>query len=94
MSHAQLIKYTFEALEAWGRERGVSRGEDSTPHEFAIALAELDKSIARQAKILADNYCAVAFSSQPTVDPAIAQHLSNLWNSLNRQAPSSPLQPA
>ena len=79
MSQAQLIKYTFEALDAWGRERGITRGEDETPHEFAIALTGLDKSIARQAKILADHYCAMAFSQDPTIDPVIPQHLSNLW---------------
>ena len=95
MSQAQLIKYTFEALDAWGRERGITRGEDETPHEFAIALTGLDKSIARQAKILADHYCAMAFSQAPTIDPVIPQHLSNLWKSMTVEPVSKqPLQPA
>lgn len=95
MSQAQLIKYTFEALDAWGRERGITRGEDETPHEFAIALTGLDKSIARQAKILADHYCAMAFSQAPTIDPVIPQHLSNLWKSMTAEPVSKqPLQPA
>jgi len=35
----ELVRYTFEALEAWARDNGHSRLPDQTPHEFARCLA-------------------------------------------------------
>ena len=43
MSWPQLVRYTFEALEAWGRERSCPRNSGQTPHEFATALAHTSR---------------------------------------------------
>ena len=37
-SPAELVKYTFAALEVWGREQGVPRGPDETPHEYVALM--------------------------------------------------------
>src|SRR5439155_21692551 len=38
MPWPQLVRYTFEALEAWGREHACPRNSGQPPHEFAFAL--------------------------------------------------------
>ncbi len=35
----QLVRYLFEALEAWAAEKGCPRASDQTPHEFARSVA-------------------------------------------------------
>ena len=45
----ELVRYTFEALEAWARDAGHSRLPDQTPHEFARCLAAEASSLAADA---------------------------------------------
>lgn len=51
MSAARLLRYTYEALEAWARDRDLGRQARETPLEFAERLAgefdELDNHIRR-----------------------------------------------
>ena len=35
MTMQELVRYSFEGLEAWARDNGCPRGEDETPLEFA-----------------------------------------------------------
>ena len=97
MTSAELVRYSYEALEAWARERGLPQEEDRTPHEFAIQLAQLDQGIASRAKNLADVYCMLAFARTHAELPAANGELAQLWESFagagNLQK-SSPLQPA
>ena len=91
---AEVVKYTYEALEAWGRERGLKVDPDQTPHEFVIELASLDRSIARSAKKLADFYCSIAFA-QDQLDPKIVNNaLEELWSHLEQVSNQVALQPA
>ena len=89
-----LVRYSFEALEAWGRERGIGRSEEQTPHEFVMELIDLDKNIARSAKKLADHYCAVAFAKDDLDGEIVNNELGQLWSQLNGQPVATPLQPA
>lgn len=93
-SMADLVRYSFEALEAWGRERGCARGDDQTPHEFALKLAELDKNIGRGAKKLADFYCSIAFAKDRLEPNIVNNELVNLWSMLQGQQVKSSFQPA
>ena len=36
-SPRELVAYSFQALEAWGREHGCQRGPEQTPHELPAA---------------------------------------------------------
>ncbi|MCE9526828.1 MAG: DUF4129 domain-containing protein, partial [Planctomycetales bacterium] len=58
----ELVRYSFEALEAWGRDHGSPRATGQTPHEFAQQLGDLNNSVSREVKQLADLYCQIAFA--------------------------------
>ena len=64
MSTAQLVRFSFEALEAWARERGQERRLQETPLEFAQRLggefAEMDKEVCR----LAGYYAGLAYAGK------------------------------
>lgn len=58
----ELVRYSFEALEAWGRDHASPRATGQTPHEFAQQLGDLDNSVFREIKQLADLYCQIAYA--------------------------------
>ncbi|MFN0018750.1 MAG: DUF4129 domain-containing protein [Pirellulaceae bacterium] len=58
----ELVRYSFEALEAWGRDHSSPRATGQTPHEFAQQLGDLDVTVSREVKQLADLYCQIAFA--------------------------------
>jgi hypothetical protein len=64
-SSEQLVKYSFEAFEAWGRERGCERIAKQTPQEFAQIVARRDRAMTRDASRLADLYNWSAYSDGP-----------------------------
>ncbi len=75
---AELVRYTFEALEAWARDRGCPRHPDETPHEFVRGLAAHSPALGDDAARLADLYCQVAYA--PFNLPAAgAAGLAQLW---------------
>ena len=45
----ELVRYTFDALEAWARDGGHPRQPDQTPHEFVRSLAGEASSLAADA---------------------------------------------
>lgn len=95
MTVHDLVLYSFEALQAWARERGCARSEDQTPHEFALELLQVDKSIARQAKKLADFYCTIAFADEQLNEKSVRTEVSELWRLMRQSVASDPvLQPA
>jgi hypothetical protein len=59
-----LVRFSFEALEAWARERGQERRLQETPLEFAQRLggefAEMDKEVCR----LAGYYAGLAYAGK------------------------------
>jgi hypothetical protein len=77
----ELVRYTFEALEAWARDNGHSRLPDQTPHEFARCLAGEVSSLADDARHLADLYCQVAYAHDTPSAAGVAR-LSQLWQEM------------
>ena len=80
MSPEELVNYTFEALEAWGREHGCLRHPDDTPHEWTRQLGRHRHELAQGARSLADLYCQAAFASGTlsSTPPALAE----LWRQM------------
>jgi len=77
----ELVRYSFDALEAWAREHGWARGPEETPHEFAQKLGSRDPSLAQAVRRLADLYCRVAYAPGTLPERSIAP-LQQLWRQL------------
>ncbi len=77
----ELVRYTFEALQAWAREHGCPRQPEQTPHEFARQLGVREAPLRRHARRLADLYCRVAYAPQRLPAASVAP-LEDLWQEL------------
>lgn len=74
----QLIRYSFEAAEAWGREHGCPRLEGVTPLEYAQQLAQRFESVGPEALMLGDLYSRVAYGHEQ-IPPQRRDNLRRLW---------------
>jgi hypothetical protein len=81
----RLIRYTFEALEAWARENGCAREPDQTPREFARQVAAREASLSGGAKTLAGLYNHVAYASRRPSAKAI-EPLEEFWRQMRATA--------
>jgi hypothetical protein len=85
MALAQLVRYTFEALEAWSREQGLPRSSEQTPFEFA---AELGRRIPKASKDISETaqiYVQVAYArGNPSRDSLDV--LERMWRRMNVMA--------
>ena len=81
----ELVRYTFEALEAWARDHGHPREPEQTPHEFTRRLAAQVSPLADDAARLADLYCQAAYASG-TLPAGQVARLSELWQHLRTAA--------
>jgi hypothetical protein len=81
ISRLELLRYTFEALQAWGREHGCPRDASETPHEYAQRLAATAPSLAREAAALSDFYGQAAYAGAQ-VPATIADPLRSLWHKM------------
>ncbi|EAQ77663.1 DUF4129 domain-containing protein [Blastopirellula marina] len=61
----QLVRYTFQALEAWGADKSVPRNSDQTAEEYARTLANefSETEIGPLARELAGYYTEIAYGS-------------------------------
>jgi hypothetical protein len=85
-SPRDLVAYSFQALEAWGREHGCQRGQEQTPHEFAGRLTACETALGREAGNLADLYCCAAYSTGGLPRDRVIR-LQELWRVMRaRQA--------
>jgi hypothetical protein len=86
---AELVEYTFAALDAWTWDRGRGREPGETPMEFAVRVgheyAELDEPGFR----LANLYARLLYSRHPLPGNTLAV-LKEFWDSLE----SAPVGPA
>ncbi len=80
-SPRELVAYSFQALEAWGREHGCQRGPEQTPHEFAGCLTDCETPLGQEAIQLAELYCCAAYSSG-TLPRERVGRLHTLWQLL------------
>jgi hypothetical protein len=81
----ELVRYTFEALEAWARDNGHPRLPEQTPHEFARSVGVTLSSLTDDARHLADLYCQVAYAPG-SLQAANVARLPHLWQEM-RAAP-------
>jgi len=88
----QLVRYSFEALEAWAREQGCPREADQTPREFARQVAARNESLSGGAKKLAGLYSQVAYASGRPSTRAIAP-LEDFWRQLRSSAAPAQTEP-
>jgi hypothetical protein len=80
-SPSELVKYSFEALEAWAREQEVPREAEQTPLEFAQRLGQSHVLLARDAQNLAALYSQVAYASTPLPDSSV-DYVRRFWRRL------------
>ncbi|MCR4413263.1 MAG: DUF4129 domain-containing protein, partial [Thermoguttaceae bacterium] len=81
LSPDELVRYSFEALEAWARERGCARSPEQTPHEFARQVGQCESGLATGARMLAGLYCRAAYA--PGTLPATdLRPLCQFWRQL------------
>jgi len=78
----QLVKYSFEAMEAWARERGCGRTPEQTPHEFAQQLAQSQTHVSQEAVQLAELYNRSAYS-QDSLPATSLHYLRQVWQRLS-----------
>jgi hypothetical protein len=77
----ELVRYSFEALEAWARDNGCPRGVDQTPLEFARQVGGQAEHLAKPVRTLAEMYSIVAYSSGELTSSA-EQHLRSFWEAV------------
>jgi len=88
----ELVRYSFEALEAWGRQSGCPRQPDQTAHEFAQQVGLLAEPLAHEARRLADLYSRVAYAPG-SLSASRVKPLARLWQMLLATEPqTSPLE--
>ena len=84
-SLAELVRYSFEALEAWGREHNAPRTTGQTAHEYARHVGEVHQPLAHEVRFLAELYGQLAYAQvavrQPNLDP-----LRVLWQRMRRHS--------
>jgi hypothetical protein len=81
MSPADLVRYTFEALEAWAAERDLARNAGETPLEFARRLGQEAPELEEEARQLAAYYAGLAYAGQALTNDCRVP-LRQLWHLL------------
>ena len=79
-----IVRYTFEAVEAWAREQGCPRHPDQTPQEFARQIGNHADALSAGAATLADLYCRIAYASA-RLSPQSIRPLEPFWQTLRRE---------
>jgi hypothetical protein len=62
MAVTELVRYSFEALQAWARERKLERQPGETPLEFAERLAQELPALEEGVRRLAAYYVGLAYA--------------------------------
>jgi hypothetical protein len=81
MSHFQLVRYTFEALQAWAAERGLGRQAGETPFEFAGRVGEDVPALEAGVRQLAHFYVQVAYAHE-SLPISCREPLRRFWRML------------
>lgn len=77
----KLVRHSFNALQAFARERKLERGLDETPLEFTERLTEELPGLSENATQLAHSYAAVAYAQQ-RLPESTHDSLRQLWQAL------------
>jgi len=78
-SPVELVRYTFEAFEAWSGDRGQVRTPDQTPQEFLRVAAPPQSPLHEEARRMVRLYSEVAYASA-NVSRETATTLRQLWH--------------
>ncbi len=82
---AELVRYSFDAFEAWAGEHGCPRGPEQTPHELARDVKRLNAAMGPHSRTLAELYARAAYSGAEL--PASAkEQLRALWQQMRATA--------
>jgi hypothetical protein len=85
MSPEQVVRYSFEALEAYARELGHERQPDETPLEFANRLGEERPALADDVLALSRLYTHIAYASTRLAPSAIGP-VKRFWDNIHESA--------
>ena len=88
----ELVRYTFEAFEAWARDQGHTRTPDQTPLELVHQAVSADSPILTEAQRMARLYNEAAYAPR-NLSPSSVKKLASLW-SLLRQSAQTPVESA
>lgn len=80
-----VVRYTFDALQAWARERGLERRPEETPLEFAARLGEEFPTLDADSRRFALLYARAVYDYNPL--PGIAaEQTRRFWERLEAAA--------
>jgi hypothetical protein len=82
MSPGELVRYSFEALEAWAREHDLPRKDPQTPAEFARRLADEIPRLEQGVHRLTGYYASLAYA-RGKVPETCREPLRRLWLDLS-----------
>ncbi len=82
-SPSELVRYTFEALQAWGFEHGCPRSPDQTPMEYGQQLRTRKLPFASEASDLSQLYARVAYAGY-RASPENLALLEKLWRKMGQ----------
>ena len=85
LSAQQLVRYSFAALEAWARERGLERRPDETALEFADRLGEEVPALQAEARRLAQMHARAEYAAG-NLPAGATEALRAFWEKLDRVA--------
>ena len=80
-SPGELVRYTFEALQAWAFENNCGRTPDQTPMEFGQRLQSRRLKLSAEAHEVSLLYAQVAYGGHRPDDSSVAT-LQKLWRKL------------
>jgi hypothetical protein len=63
MKPGELVRYTFDAFQAWAAEHGLGRQPEETPLEFARRVGEETPALEKNARALAQLYASLAYAN-------------------------------
>src|SRR5262249_37232546 len=78
---AELVEYSFAALEAWAYEHDQGRQQDETPLEFANRVARASSDMADEAPRLANWYARLAYA-RGALPEVSREHVREFWRQL------------
>ena len=85
---ADLLRYSFSALEAWGRDQGLARGAEETPLEFAARLAQQFPQAGAPIGDVCLLYSQLAYGGG-NLPSETRQRLRRFWSTLQASAADS-----
>jgi len=84
-SPAELIVYTFQALEAWGREQGCERPAHQTPIEYSRHVSRLESLVSADVRQVAELYARLAYAGLAPSENC-RPVLERLWQGMTSSA--------